>query len=87
MAEYTKQDNAFLAYERAPSGTEPFKTDGEFSHLGKDWTGRKTRYHLNRRRWYDMTTNNRTNRAVRETRAGPALSLLDLQSDIPLGCT
>jgi len=40
MVEYRKHENTFIAYERAPAGTETFRTYAEFERLGKEWNGR-----------------------------------------------
>jgi hypothetical protein len=40
MTEYIKQDNTFVAYERAPAATERFRTYGELNQVGKDWPGK-----------------------------------------------
>jgi hypothetical protein len=40
MTEYSKTDNTFIAYERAPADAERFRTYGEFNRLGKEWTGK-----------------------------------------------
>ena len=40
MTEYLKQDDVFLAYDRAPVGTDPIRTYSEFQRFGKDWSGK-----------------------------------------------
>ncbi|MDX2154032.1 MAG: DUF3489 domain-containing protein [Bryobacteraceae bacterium] len=41
MTEYIKVEHAFLAYERAPDTAERFRTYGEFTKVGKAWSGKE----------------------------------------------